>query len=87
MIVSVDLLDLNRKEANAHVFRDFPAGVRAYHGGVVPFMERHLHSRSRRCVRYVVLGIMAPALLYFPVGYPRTSDGETLLTFIADHRG
>jgi hypothetical protein len=36
---------------------------------------------------YVVLGIVAPALLYFPVGYPRTSDGETLLTFIADHRG
>ena len=35
---------------------------------------------------YVLLGIIAPALLYFPVGYPRTSDGETLLTFIADHR-
>lgn len=36
---------------------------------------------------YVGLGIVLPALLYFPVGYPRTSDGETLLTFIADNRG
>lgn len=35
---------------------------------------------------YVALGIIAPALLYFPVGYPRTSDGETLLSFIAGHR-
>jgi hypothetical protein len=32
-------------------------------------------------------GYVAPALLYFPVGYPRTSDGETLLEFIANHRG
>jgi hypothetical protein len=37
-------------------------------------------------VAYVVLGIVAPALLFLPVGYPRTAEGETLLTFIADHR-
>jgi hypothetical protein len=35
---------------------------------------------------YVALGIVIPALLYFPVGYPRTSDGQTLLTFIIEHR-
>lgn len=35
---------------------------------------------------YVLLGVVAPALMFFAVGYPRTASGAELLDFIADHR-
>jgi hypothetical protein len=56
-------------------------------GGVSPSWNGILTVGAVAAFGYVALGIVAPALLYFPVGYPRTSDGETLLEFIAGHRG
>jgi hypothetical protein len=35
---------------------------------------------------YILAGIVAPALVYMPVGYVRGMDGHGLLTFIAEHR-
>lgn len=35
---------------------------------------------------YVLLGVVAPALLFIPVGYQRGMNGDELLRFIADNR-
>lgn len=57
---------------------------------VVPVADPSWHGAYRAggisAIAYVVLGIVAPAFMFFAVGYPRTSSGPELLDFIAEHR-